>query len=118
MSYFEGDLNDGVEATFHSNGILKSFYYYVEDKVIFMNSFYDNGQLMIKGNSIDDKQEGEWLFYYYNGQLFKKGSFKDGEEIGTWIQYYEDGSIERKIEFDELGNEKVIIDNQVEEVPE
>jgi hypothetical protein len=118
VSYFKDGLNDGVEAIFHSNGILKSFYYYVEDEVILMNSFHDNGQLKLKGRMKGGNSEGEWLYYYYSGQLFKKGSFKDGEEIGTWIQYYEDGSIEGKIEFDGLGNEKIIINNEIEEIPD
>ncbi len=116
--YKKNDKKDGINVSFYPNGILKSIYYYTKDEPILMNSFHDNGQLMLKGRMKNGKSEGEWLFYYYRGQLWKKGSFKNGKEIGTWVQYYEDGSIERKSEFDELGNERIIIDNQVEEVPE
>ena len=34
--------------------------------------YYDNGQLMYKGNYVDGKQHGYWEWYYSNGQLESK----------------------------------------------
>lgn len=49
--------------------------------------------LIEKGRILDNKKQGEWLYYYPNGNLCKKENFKDGKQTGTFTLYYIDGSI-------------------------
>ena len=49
--------------------------------------YYGNGQLKMKLNYKDGKQDGLTEYYYGNGQLEMKGNMKDGELDGLWVQY-------------------------------
>ena len=33
--------------------------------------------------------EGEWVIYYDNGQLMSKGEYKDGKKDGTWTSWWD-----------------------------
>jgi hypothetical protein len=54
--------------------------------------YYDNGQLMYKGNYVNGKQHGYWEKYFDNGQLCYKGNYVNGEEHGYWEEYYSNGN--------------------------
>ena len=38
----------------------------------YWEEYYNNGQLMYKGNYVDDNRHGYWEWYSYNGQLKSK----------------------------------------------
>jgi len=37
------------------------------------------------------KRQGEQKYFYDNGQLMMKGEMENGKETGTWVGYYENG---------------------------
>ena len=41
----------------------------------FVEEYYENGQLNLKGNYKDDKVEGLWEYYVENGQLSFRAEF-------------------------------------------
>ena len=45
-----------------------------------------------KGNYVDDKLDGKYVWYYENGKV-KKRTYKDGKEEGKWVEYDEEGNI-------------------------
>lgn len=119
INYLENGMLNGASIKLYPNNIIKSFSYYKDNKILVLNTFYDNGQLMVKGKyNNKELEEGEWIYYYSSGKLWKKGVFKDGKKTGIWVRYYENGTIEKKSKFDKNENEKIIIDNQIEEIPE
>ena len=43
--------------------------------------YYENGQLYIRSNNKDGKEDGLYEEYHENGQLKEKGNYKDGDII-------------------------------------
>ncbi|GIS16558.1 MAG: hypothetical protein CM15mP117_19900 [Alphaproteobacteria bacterium] len=45
--------------------------------------FYTNGQLMGKGNYLEDREDGEWQYYLRDGRINQEisGNYKDGKKI-------------------------------------
>ena len=76
--------------TYHENGKLKSEGILKDG--LWIRYFY-NGNLSIKGNFKDNKQEGYWMSYYDNGQLYLDRIYKDGKLEGIWKSYYENGQL-------------------------
>ena len=56
-------------------------------------TYYDNGQLMVKETYKDGVQDGPYEDYHENGQLWSKGTFKDGEWDGPYESYHENGQL-------------------------
>ena len=54
--------------------------------------YWNNGQLMYKGNYKNDKYEGVWVGYRKNGQVIYKGNHKNGKMEGYWVGYEWDGT--------------------------
>ena len=42
-------------------------------------TYYENGQLQVRGSYTAGEQDGPYETYYDNGQLQEKGTYKDGE---------------------------------------
>ena len=42
------------------------------------------------------KKEGPWVSYWENGQLEMKGDYKNGKTEGPWVGYNEDGTVNEK----------------------
>ena len=55
----------------------------------------ENGQLNLKNTYKDGKKDGERLKYYDNGQLMEKGNYKEGKE-GEYLEYHENGQLKIK----------------------
>ncbi|MDC0177606.1 hypothetical protein OAJ14_05605 [Polaribacter sp.] len=58
---------------------------------IFRN--YKNGQLWIRSNYKDGKEDGLSEMYYENGQLEYKENYKDGKKDGLYEEYDENGQL-------------------------
>ncbi len=56
-------------------------------------SYHDNGQLEMRGNYKDGKDDGLWEGYYENGQLSVKGNYKDGELHGLYESFHKNGQL-------------------------
>jgi len=59
-------------------------------------SYYENGQLKLKGTFKHGKEEGLWEYYHDNGKLELKGTFKDGKEEGLWETHHYDDYLTSK----------------------
>ena len=57
--------------------------------------YYNNGQLMVKGNFKDGKREGVFVNYDEGGQLKGTGNYKDGKLDGLY-ESYDRGQLESK----------------------
>ena len=49
-------------------------------------TYYDNGQLRVKGTMKDGEWDGPTERYHENGQLREKGTLKDNEKCGEWLE--------------------------------
>ena len=96
----------------------KNFEYSVKDGLKngeFKISF-TNGNLIMKGNIVNDKNVGKWVYYYPSGELESEGIFKENKPDSIWTWYFPSGKIKEKGNFvnglregnskmyDELGN--------------
>ena len=52
---------------------------------------------MTHGPFKNGKQEGTWMSYWDNGQLLHKGNHKNGEREGDHVQYNKDGTLNKKV---------------------
>lgn len=96
----------------------KNFEYYVKDglKNGEFKITFENGNLIMKGNIVNDKNEGKWLYYYPSGELESEGNFKNNKADSIWTWYFPNGKIKERGYFveglregnakmyDELGN--------------
>lgn len=60
----------------------------------FLTYYYKDGTVKSKGPYLDEKMEGEWIFYRQTGQLWQVGNFKGNQKHGRWIRYSRDNEIE------------------------
>jgi antitoxin component YwqK of YwqJK toxin-antitoxin module len=96
----------------------KNFEYYVKDglKNGEFKITFENGNLIMKGNIVNDKNEGKWVYYYPSGELESEGNFRNNKPDSIWTWYFPSGKIKEKGNFvnglregnsrmfDELGN--------------
>lgn len=61
--------------------------------------YFKNGKVKAKGTLVDEKMEGEWLFYRETGQLWQVGHFKNGEKKGEWKRFDRSGKVEHEETF-------------------
>ena len=69
-----------------------------------LDSYYDNGQLRVRGYQYHGKLKGLWESYYRNGQLKEKRFYNwnlrsASDKHGTWESYYEDGQLKEKVSY-------------------
>lgn len=64
------------------------------------------GQIMGKLNYINNKIEGETVFYYEDGRIRSIGYRKSGNDIGVWENYDSDGNLISLVQSDENGVRK------------
>lgn len=72
-------------------------------------SFYENGQLKIKGTYKDGKPDGPFESYFENGQLKQKGVCKEGKLDGVCESYNRDGRLQFRATY-KLGKLRKAID--------
>jgi antitoxin component YwqK of YwqJK toxin-antitoxin module len=115
---YSNDSNKPFTGLIKSKAEGKNFEYYVKDglKNGEFKITFENGNLIMKGNIINDKNEGKWVYYYSSGELESEGNFKNNKADSIWTWYYPSGKIKEKGNFvnglregnakmyDELGN--------------
>ena len=96
----------------------KAFEYYVKDGIKNgeFKATFANGNLIMKGNIVNDQNEGKWVYYYPSGELETEGDFKYNKADSIWTWYFPSGKVKEKglfvnglregnwKMFDELGN--------------
>ena len=89
-----------------------------------MIGWYENGNKKYEGNFVREGQDGLFTFWYENGMIMSKGLWKKGVRNGLYSNYYDNGM--RKFEgkyldgnlinyncWDELGNQKECMKNDI-----
>jgi antitoxin component YwqK of YwqJK toxin-antitoxin module len=83
-------------------------------------TYYQNGQIKMEGNMIDEKKQGKWMSFYEDGMPWSEtyfedgisegpttawhssgikyyvGNYKNGQRSGNWKFYNEDGKLEKE----------------------
>jgi antitoxin component YwqK of YwqJK toxin-antitoxin module len=79
----------------------KNFEYYVKDglKNGEFKITFENGNLIMKGNIVNDKNEGRWVYYYPSGELETEGNFIDNRADSVWTWYYPSGKVKERGNF-------------------
>jgi antitoxin component YwqK of YwqJK toxin-antitoxin module len=76
----------------------KNFEYYVKDglKNGEFKVTFDNGNLIMKGNIVNDQNEGKWVYYYPSGELESEGNFKSNKADSLWTWYFPNRKVKEK----------------------
>ncbi|MDR1955324.1 MAG: hypothetical protein LBQ30_00540 [Treponema sp.] len=61
--------------------------------------YYKSGKIKARGNCINEKFEGKWIFYKENGVVWQEGNFKNNKKEGEWKRYSENGELEYHVAF-------------------
>jgi antitoxin component YwqK of YwqJK toxin-antitoxin module len=115
---YRNDSNTPYTGIIKSKSEGKVFEYYVKDglKNGEFKATFENGNLIMKGNIVNDMNEGKWVYYYPSGELESEGNFKYNKADSIWTWYFPSGKIKEKgmfvnglregnwKMFDELGN--------------
>jgi TonB family protein len=64
-----------------------------------LTTFYENGKILSQGNYVDDKKDGDWIWYDKYGRLYCKGHLKQDLADGYWVIYFENGKIDNEHHF-------------------
>lgn len=79
--------------------------------------YYDNGQIIRSGQTIDNKKEGNWTWYHPNGKPNIKGFFENGKREGIWQTFDSTGVLIQEKEFKkDLLNGEIRVYNKEGEV--
>ena len=68
-------------------------------------SYYENGQLELLGNYINNVASGEWKKYYDTGELMEVVMFANNKENGPFTEYYRNGNIKTEGNYNDGDNE-------------
>ena len=86
LYWFGGGPPDGPYESYYENGQLQVKGTYKDGELDgLVETYHENGQLSERGTYPD----GPFEMYYENGQLDTKGTYKDGERCGEWLDFSE-----------------------------
>jgi antitoxin component YwqK of YwqJK toxin-antitoxin module len=83
----------GTVMSFPNNGRLLTKTTFIYGKVSLYESFYENGQLLVRQNLIDFLPNETLEIFYDNGQLKSKSNDVDGKKEGLEIGFYRNGNV-------------------------
>ena len=93
--FYEGQFKDdqpiGVFKHYYEDGSLKSITVYGDP--VRSEVYYPGGQLMAKGNFIDQKKDSTWLYFEKEGWMSLRESYEEGKRKGPSISYYPSGAV-------------------------
>lgn len=104
---YKEDIAEGIHREFSPEGKVISAQIFVEGLLTaegildtagrqqgFWKEFFPDGKIKSKGEYLNSKRIGEWVFYHPNGKVEQKGLYdKKGNAQGTWKWFYESGNI-------------------------
>lgn len=67
----------------------------------YLTYYFEDGTVKSKGPYIEEKMEGEWIFYRKTGDLWQVGHFKENQKHGQWVRYDKENQLEYDEVFDE-----------------
>ena len=59
---------------------------------------------MMEGNYLNDKRNGNFIFYYDNGKIKNEGNYENNRRIGKWKYYYSSGQLKQTVIFRNINN--------------
>jgi antitoxin component YwqK of YwqJK toxin-antitoxin module len=57
---------------------------------------FENGNTIMIGHIINDKNEGKWKYYFASGEMESEGNFTNNIPDSIWVWYYPDSKIKEK----------------------
>lgn len=54
---------------------------------------YENGQIKVSGEKVNELNQGNWIWYYENGEKMMEGYFNEGKREGLWKQFDTEGKL-------------------------
>ncbi len=91
---FKNDLPAGKFERYSNKGKLSSTLFYTPgNEVVNAQLFHSNGQVLAKGNYINQKKDSLWTFYRKDGLLFSEGLYLNGELNGDYKEFYKNGKL-------------------------
>ncbi|WP_320111685.1 TonB family protein [Draconibacterium orientale] len=58
-----------------------------------------SGKLIMEGNYLNGKKNGNFIFYYDNGEIKNKGQYENNRRIGRWEYFYNNGKLKQVVLF-------------------
>jgi len=58
--------------------------------------YHKDGSIWAKGQMLNGKMEGFWVWFRKDGSKMRSGHFKKGKQVGEWITYDKKGHIVKK----------------------
>jgi antitoxin component YwqK of YwqJK toxin-antitoxin module len=92
----ESPIIEKVEETYPNNQAKQITFYQEQDgKEVKISEkyFYQDGQVKMEGEILNNKREGVWKAYFKNGQLQSEGVFKENKRIGVGKVYFRNGKL-------------------------
>ena len=95
---YRNDSNKPFTGLVKSKAEGKNFEYYVKDglKNGEFKITFENGNLIMKGNIVNDNNEGKWVYYYASGELETEGNFRYNKADSIWVWYFPSGKVKEK----------------------
>lgn len=104
---YKDDVAEGIHREFSPEGKVVGAKVYVEGILTaegildtagrqqgIWKEFHPDGKLKSKGEYINSKRVGEWVFYHPNEKVEQKGTYdKKGRAQGSWKWFYESGNL-------------------------
>ena len=63
-------------------------------------NWHANKQVREKGHYINDKEDGEWIYWNDKGIKVINGFFHEGDKIRVWNFWYSNGNKKQQIDYD------------------
>lgn len=60
--------------------------------------------LLMVGNYLDGKRNGDFTFYYNDGKIKNRGKYLNNNRVGKWYYYYRNGKLKQVIKFQKRGD--------------
>lgn len=89
---FRSDNKIGTWNFWKSDDVLAFSEKYDKDGGAEFIAYYENGNVRISGQSIDEEYNGDFAFWTIDGRIFFAGEYKNGERDGIWTRYFPDGT--------------------------
>lgn len=58
-----------------------------------------SGNLLMEGNYLNGKRNGDFTFYYDNGEIKNRGEYENNRRTGKWEYYYNNGQLKQVVLF-------------------
>lgn len=93
-------LNDEKRDTWtywYENGQIRSLEKHIDNEVVEVTGYFENGDINYKGTYVNAEKHGEWTYWNANGRVYFQGRFDKGKMTGEWVRRFP--SDEMKVQF-------------------